>query len=187
MEARYLQDIFHYSRNTRLEPEAEEIHFQEIIGEIFSLYHYLEHFDATKKRVTISQSDVFISDAKRLKIIFNNLISNAICYCNPHQPAPFVRITIEAGAAQARVTVSDNGQGIAEEHPDKIFMMFYRASDEAKGSGLGLFLVKETAQKLKGEVRVTSVLHQGTKFYLTIPNSAPMVHEIDTVVAEKTE
>ena len=187
MEARCFQDIFHYSRNTRLEPEAEEIHFQEIIDEIFSLYHYLEHFDAIEKRVTISQSDVFISDAKRLKIIFNNLISNAIRYCNPHQAAPFIHVTIEADATQARVTVSDNGRGIAKEHLEKIFMMFYRASEDAKGSGLGLFLVKETVQKLQGEVRVSSVLHQGTKFYLTILNSALMVHEIETVAAEKAD
>ena len=182
----FIQDILHYSRNTRLEPEVEEIHFQEIIEEVFSLYHYLEHFDAIKKRVTISQSDVFISDAKRLKIIFNNLISNAIRYCNPHQPAPFIHITIEADATQASVTVSDNGQGIAEEHLDKIFTMFYRASNDAKGSGLGLFLVRETVQKLKGEVHVSSVLHQGTKFYLTIPNGALMVHEIETAATKKT-
>ena len=122
-----------------------------------------------------------------LKIIFNDLISNAIRYCNPHQADPFVRITIEADAAQANVTVSDNGQGIAEEYLEKIFTMFYRASDDAKGSDLGLFLVKETVQKLQGEVRVSSVLHQGTKFYLTIPKSAPMVHEIETVAAEKIE
>jgi signal transduction histidine kinase len=51
--------------------------------------------------------------------------------------------------------------------------MFYRASDTISGSGLGLYIVKETLEKLNGTVRVKSVSRKGTEFSLTIPNLHP--------------
>ena len=52
----------------------------------------------------------------------------------------------------------------------KFFDMFYRASEKGNGSGLGLFIVKEAIQKLKGTIQVQSELGKGTEFIVRIPN-----------------
>jgi signal transduction histidine kinase len=65
--------------------------------------------------------------------------------------------------------VEDNGQGIALENQDKIFEMFYRASIGTSGTGLGLYIVKEAVAKLNGEIKVSSVPGDGSKFTVFLP------------------
>jgi signal transduction histidine kinase len=65
--------------------------------------------------------------------------------------------------------VADNGQGIHPDRVDKIFDMFYRGTERSQGSGLGLYIVKEAIEKMSGTVRVESIEHEGTAFYITIP------------------
>jgi signal transduction histidine kinase len=64
----------------------------------------------------------------------------------------------------------DNGIGIGEEHVTRVFDMFYRANVGSKGSGLGLFIFKETVAKLKGWVSLSSTLGEGTSYRIQIPN-----------------
>ena len=71
------------------------------------------------------------------------------------------------------ITVKDNGIGISEKHVTKIFDMFYRASENSKGSGLGLYIAKETITKLGGTIKVQSEFGISTTFEITIPNSTP--------------
>ena len=80
-------------------------------------------------------------------------------------------ITITASATSNSFTfsVEDNGDGIAEDHQDKIFNMFYRASEKASGSGLGLYIVKETLEKMNGTISHQSTLGKGSLFTVTIP------------------
>jgi signal transduction histidine kinase len=61
--------------------------------------------------------------------------------------------------------------GISEESIDKIFEMFYRATEHNVGSGLGLYIVKEAITALKGDIRVESTFGEGTTFTIKIPNS----------------
>ena len=65
--------------------------------------------------------------------------------------------------------VSDNGIGIDERHLENIFKMFYRADEGSKGSGLGLYIVKETVDKLGGKIEVKSKSGEGTSFTITLP------------------
>ncbi|HLT71941.1 MAG TPA: sensor histidine kinase, partial [Cyclobacteriaceae bacterium] len=63
----------------------------------------------------------------------------------------------------------DNGQGIPKEHMDQIFNMFYRASENSEGSGLGLYIVKETLAKLVGTIHVESEMYKGSSFRVELP------------------
>jgi signal transduction histidine kinase len=65
--------------------------------------------------------------------------------------------------------VSDNGCGIRDESIGKIFDMFYRASSTSVGSGLGLYIVKEVVEALKGTIEVKSVFGKGTSFEIILP------------------
>jgi signal transduction histidine kinase len=84
-----------------------------------------------------------------------------------------LKIEINVFEEKAEIQFTDNGVGIAEEFLDKIFKMFFRASYESKGSGLGLYIVKSTIEKLSGKVSVKSKLGEGTKFFIEIPNTFP--------------
>ena len=65
--------------------------------------------------------------------------------------------------------VEDNGQGIATEYHARIFEMFYRANEQSKGSGLGLYIVKEALMKLSGTIQLESSPGIGSTFIVMLP------------------
>jgi signal transduction histidine kinase len=68
--------------------------------------------------------------------------------------------------------VSDNGEGIDMKHLEKIFTMFYRGTTSSVGTGLGLYICKEIANKLNGDLYAASTLGEGTIMTITIPELA---------------
>jgi PAS domain S-box-containing protein len=166
----FINDIINYSQNSRLHPEIELVDFQTLLTECFDQLQYLPSADRVKKIIDLTISTPFYSDPKRLSVVFNNLFSNAINYHNPYEPSPFIRIVIQVNDFDCVIEVIDNGKGIRDEHQPKIFNMFYRANEDAKGSGLGLYIVKEIIDKLDGKIRVESKPGVGTKFIITLPN-----------------
>lgn len=167
---RFISDIIDYSRNTRLDVNCVEVNFTSIIDESFKHLNYMPGCSTLLKLINIDDHATLYNDDRRLSIIFNNLISNAIKYQKPDIEDSFVNIEAEITATELKVEIEDNGVGIEEQYLDHIFDMFYRASPEAKGSGLGLYIVQETLEKLNGQIEVESTFGQGTKFTVTIPN-----------------
>ena len=82
----------------------------------------------------------------------------------------FLKINITVKKGHALINFSDNGIGIDNEHLDRIFEMFYRANDQKVGSGLGLYIVKESVERLGGRVEVESEAGIGTRFKIKLPN-----------------
>ncbi|HET8858676.1 PAS domain-containing sensor histidine kinase [Marivirga sp.] len=166
----FIKDIVDLSRNARQEVQSELIDFNEILTDTLDNYHYLENYDKIKKHIKIEDDIPFYSDKRRLKVIFNNLISNAIRYFNPYSDNPFVKINVKTDSKRAVIKIADNGLGIQSQYLEKIFEMFFRASNNSKGTGIGLYIVKETIQKIKGQINVESELEKGTIFTVIIPN-----------------
>lgn len=102
--------------------------------------------------------------------IFRNLISNAIKYRKLDHPEPSIEITAHCTEDVNEISCKDNGIGIPTESLGRIFEMFYRASEQSDGSGLGLYIVKNAVDKLAGVVRVDSEPGQGTTFKIVLPN-----------------
>jgi signal transduction histidine kinase len=121
-----------------------------------------------KKEIEI-KGELFYCDKTRLEIVLKNLISNVFRYSDPLKES-FIHIKATVTTSQLMLTVADNGIGIGQDHLPKIFDMFYRASQDSKGTGLGLFLVRESVKILQGEITVTSKLGEGTTFKLELPN-----------------
>ncbi|UZR94811.1 sensor histidine kinase [Chondrinema litorale] len=169
----FIGDIIDFSRNARIDIEQEEISFEQLVKNTFEVYDYMENASLLKKEVIINCKQPFYSDKSRVSIILNNLLSNAIKYSNPYQENPFIKVEVTCSQEICEVKVSDNGLGIPELHIENIFNMFYRAHPDKKGSGLGLFIVKETIEKLKGKITVDSVEGSGTCFTLRLPNMQP--------------
>jgi PAS domain S-box-containing protein len=165
-----IRDIIYFSRNARLDLSPEPIHFKNLAWETINNLKYLPSGSAIETEVEVAPYFNFYSDPKRLRILFNNLISNAFRYHDLSKPAPYIKVNIHFDLNKAIIEIIDNGKGIHPEHIDNIFEMFYRATEDSQGSGLGLYIVKETVEKLRGQIRVHSVPREGTTFVLEIPN-----------------
>jgi PAS domain S-box-containing protein len=166
----YITKLAHYTRNGNLGLEYNDINFQLLINDIIEAYQFLPNADRIDFKVSIDETQKVTVDLFRLQLVLNNLISNAIKYYNPYEPHPFIEITVVSNTKSFELTISDNGIGITEEFKDKIFNMFQRATTQAQGSGIGLYLVKKALLKMKGKIEVQSEYGKGTKFTLTIPN-----------------
>lgn len=121
---------------------------------------------------------VISTDKRRLERIVVNLVENALL----HGAEPvvietsFVPGTEDAQTPPAgdviRVTVTDSGPGIPEEHLPHVFDRFYKADPSrsaSRGSGLGLAIARENARLLGGELTVADVPGGGARFALTLP------------------
>ncbi len=168
----FIQDIVDYARNNRQVVKREEIALNALAEQVLLNYEFLEQYATIDKPIEIEQHVPFYSDPTRLTVIIKNLCSNAIRYYDPNKAEPFVRISGTVTPEALQLTVADNGLGIPADQQDKIFNMFYRASDQARGSGLGLFIVREMVNRLRGEILVNSVAGEGTVFILRLPNLA---------------
>lgn len=166
-----IKDITNYSRNSRLGVEIKEVNLQEIVEEAIEKIRFLENTKSiVVNRSVIGQPKV-ATDGGRLSILINNLLTNAIKYHDLTKPSPFVDVIFENSETELGLTIRDNGRGIEVKHHDKIFNMFYRASKNSEGSGLGLYIVKEMVEKLNGTIEWKSTYGQGTEFKIRIPHS----------------
>ncbi len=165
---KFIKKILDQSRNSRLEIKKEKISFEKIISETFNQLKFININEKITKSIKINQDKPFYSDPWRLKVIFNNLLSNSIRYKNGSPPNIAIDIDIEDN--KAKIHIHDNGRGIAKKHLRHVFKMFYRATDVNAGSGLGLYIVKETLDKLNGEIKLTSSEGKGTDVDLLIPS-----------------
>ncbi len=166
----FIQDILDYSRNSRMEINKDSIDFRATVENIFAQNDYQDSSRKIRKVIDIDQSSSFYTDQRRLNIILNNLISNAIRYSDQWKPESLIEVKVTATAHEALLLINDNGQGIAKEHINKVFEMFYRGNRSKSGSGLGLYIVQGTVDKLSGTLGLTSKLGKGTTVQLKIPN-----------------
>lgn len=165
-----LCEILDYSKNARGELIFEKLDLTSIIEDEFQKHLYMENAISTKYQIENSQELEFISDKYRIIVIFANLISNAIKYQDSNKEINNTLVKGTINEKNADIQISDNGIGIDQAQFGNIFKMFYRASTLSVGSGLGLYLVKESIDKLDGKISVRSEPHKGTTFYLSIPN-----------------
>ncbi len=166
----FIKSIADYSRNARLELEQEKIDFRKMIDESVALLLYMEDKDKIRTIVEVEGEGDFYSDRRRLEVVLNNFISNAIKYHDTRKPDPFIRIRARFDSEKATLEVTDNGTGIPEKYLDKIFNIFYRATPAKSGSGLGLYIVKEIVTRMSGTIRVDSLEGEGSTFAVSFPN-----------------
>ncbi len=172
----FIEDILHYARNARTEIAKDEIRFDELVQETGATHNFMIGAQKMNLMVEINQNGKFVSDRRRINVVLNNLVSNAVKYSDPSKGHSFVKIIVDCNAQSAVIAVHDNGIGIAEKDLGKIFEMFYRATISSTGSGLGLYILKESLEKLGGSIHVASKLNEGTKFTVEIPNLQEIIN-----------
>lgn len=166
---KFIQDIIHYSRNARTDLREEVVNLHQLVDEVLKNFEFLEETSRIAFMKYILIEEEIIIDKSRLSVVLNNLISNAIKYHNLKIEKPFIKISVLKDDDIVLFKVSDNGKGIAKESQTRIFDMFYRGTEQSKGSGLGLYIVKEVVEKLNGSVIVESIPEQGSTFTVSVP------------------
>jgi signal transduction histidine kinase len=158
-----------YARVNRLDQDFELVNLPELIHNCISELEYMDSSHKLRTDVSIDPSTTTIkSDRLRIKIIFSNIISNAFKYMNSEADS-FLRIQIRPVDQSIELIFSDNGIGIRKEHLDKIFKMFYRATERSQGSGLGMYIVKQAVEKLGGTITLSSQYGKGTQIKIILP------------------
>lgn len=165
----FISDIIDYSKNKRKEIIMEPVSLKELFNEAILQLMHIEN----ASRIKFTQEhlvDQIESDGLRLKIIINNLISNAIKYSDTNKQEMFISIKTYFSDGLNKIEVSDNGIGINDKDKENIFEMYF-GTNKNKGSGLGLYIVKEAVENIKGNISVISESTVGSKFIVTIPHS----------------
>lgn len=167
----FIRSMLNYARVNRGEIQFEEINLKELIQNCIRELDHLDNFNTVETVINVKHEKiVFKSDPLRMRIIIGNIISNAYKYYNPGVKSR-LKIDANINPMAVEIVVSDNGIGIKREHLKKIFDMFYRATEKSQGSGLGMYIVKQAVDKLKGTIQLKSTFGKGTTIKIVIPNN----------------
>lgn len=125
--------------------------------------------DRSQAKITFEDLPSLYASGLHLRILFQNLIANALKFHKPGVP-PEIHISAEQDKTHWLFCISDNGIGMDNKYQDKIFTIFQRLhSKEAyEGTGIGLAHCKKIVQLHDGKIWFDSEIGKGTKFYFTI-------------------
>jgi light-regulated signal transduction histidine kinase (bacteriophytochrome) len=162
-----LQDLLAYSRITRTPIKCEKVSLAAVAGEaIKNTELILREKNAAVKYDADCQVN---TDRRLLLLVLQNLIENGVKYNN--STPPVVELGCIKEENQVIVYVRDNGEGIAENHRQRIFEPFHRLHTKAEipGTGLGLSICKRIIDRLGGKIWLESEVGKGTTFFFSLP------------------
>ncbi len=170
--------------------DSGKVKLQIVKGDVLQLLKSLAaSFDSLAERKQIHYHVHFpehlqfsFFDKDKLEKIFTNLLGNAFKY-TPEKGIVSVIVEIEEG--RLRISVEDNGPGIAKKELDKVFDRFYQVEGtEDKGTGIGLALVKEIVDLYHGQIIVSSEPGKGSRFRVSLPIEKSAFKEDELVYGE---
>ncbi len=166
---RFIKDITDYSRNNRLEIKKEKVYISALATEVWDNLKFAPEAENIHFEIEIPEALCIETDKNRLQVVIGNLMSNAVRYHDSRKQKQYIRLQYQQSDHVFCIKVADNGQGIAKEYHTRIFEMFFRANEKSKGSGLGLYIVKEALMKLSGSIHLDSTPGIGTTITVRLP------------------
>lgn len=146
----------------------DKIDIELMIHDLLDKVQFMNGFKRVKIEVNTTLQNPIVSNKIVLESIIQNLVENAVKYQDYKKKNPYLKICISKAADTTKLFFEDNGIGIEKSMQDHIFEMYYRATTEAKGSGLGLYLVKKGVEKLNGDIHLESKFGEGTSFTILL-------------------
>lgn len=167
--ARLLKQIRATMRIRRGEQVAHPIDFRDLCDKVLSAVKQ-EH-DGVPHSVSLDVNvhREFFGDRYLLGVIMENLIDNSFKYGLDKAGQLTLSVAIHEKGNGVTIDVTDCGPGIAEEYHEEVFKMFVRASQLSRGSGLGLYTVKNVVMRLGGEISLNSSPGKGTTVSIIVP------------------
>lgn len=167
----FIDDLLELSRIGRKEPPKEDVNMGGVVDEVLEdLRSRIEEKDINVE--VKGDMPTICFQRKRVYQIFSNLVSNACKYMGEPEN-PRIEIGFEDKGDKCLFWVEDNGIGIEEDQKDKVFEIFQREErGDAKGTGVGLAIVKRIIENQGGEIWVESEKGEGSTFYVNLPKDA---------------
>lgn len=165
---KFIHDVLDYSRSSRKEVAEEDIDLKALIDEILENHQFMDSFDNIDFKIDLAHESIK-SDKLLVKTILSNLISNSIKYQKGNgYGRSSVEISARKNGKSVEIRIADDGEGIPANMVPRIFEMFYKGDQIARGSGLGLYIAKAASEKISARLKVESVYGEGSTFYLEI-------------------
>lgn len=159
----FLEDIINYSEIGATSLKTTTIDLNKKITKIIESIHIPQNISIVVK----GDLPVLKGDARRLRQVFQNLISNAVNFNDKEKG--LVEVGVEEVEDFYTFSIKDNGQGIPQEYHQKIFNTFTTLGYQEKSTGMGLSIVKRVLDLYGGEIWLESEVSKGSSFYFTIP------------------
>jgi two-component system, sensor histidine kinase and response regulator len=166
----FIFKMLDFYRSTKIEHKVTQINFKEVLNQQMGAYK--EKFDLTHfhVEVQVNQERPFYSDDAKIRVILNNLFSNAVQFQKNASGEKRILLTIDVLEDEAVIVLEDNGIGIEERHLNEVFNLFTRATQKNVGTGLGLYMVKEAVEQMGGKINLESQINEGTTFTVILPS-----------------
>jgi signal transduction histidine kinase len=162
-----LSALLKLSRLGRAALTMENLDMNKTIAEVVKSLEYV--VQEKEARITVDELPPCKADSAQTNQIFLNLIENASKYLDPKRPGK-IQIRGSKQGSDIVYCIEDNGIGIARECQEKIFEIFYRVENSTHpGEGLGLTIVRQSAEKQNGAVWVESEQGIGSRFFVKLP------------------
>ncbi|GGE42463.1 hypothetical protein GCM10011367_16520 [Marinicauda pacifica] len=162
-----IDDLLGYSRASSRPLKTSRIELESVVEALLKELGVL--IEETGAIIEIDALPAVYGDTTLLRLLFQNLITNAIKYRG--QDAPYIRIGSVRAGDSWRIHVMDNGIGIEGKFFNKIFDPFQRlhARGDYEGTGIGLAICQQAAERHGGRIWVDSAPGRGSSFYFTLP------------------
>lgn len=172
---RMINDLLAYSRVGTRGKSFSAVNLETVLA------HALENLQLvikeTDARVTHDLLPQVYGDGGQLIQVFQNLIDNAIKF--RREPIICVHISAQIDGSDCVCAVQDNGEGIAPEYLNRLFVLFQRlhTRKEHPGTGLGLAICKRIVERHRGKIWVESRPGEGSTFYFSVPITQRSYHD----------
>jgi signal transduction histidine kinase len=165
----YVKDILLLSRVKRTALDNSINDIANVVQGVLNQCQFMLDEKNVKVNLNLSLPPEFICDHSRLHIILSNILSNSIKYTDDTKEENIIDIEGTVENQILKISITDNGVGIDKEELNKVTEMFYYNKSQNKGTGLGLYIVKEAITKIGGTLSINSVLGEYATVSITIP------------------
>jgi PAS domain S-box-containing protein len=171
-----INDLLTYSRVTTQARPFETVRVRKLVRE--ALDDLQARIDETHADITLSSLPTLEADPLQLRLLLQNLISNALKYMQPGK-RPMIRISAVTKDGWTTIRVADNGIGFDEQYLDRIFTIFQRlhGRNDYEGTGVGLAISKKIVDRHNGSITAESAPGKGSTFIIKLPLVQELVQE----------
>ena len=172
-----LSGLLELGLSTKKELQYTSIQIRDCLEEIIERFESYPGRKDVIVHLTANQDIIMHTEKKIFQSIFQNLVENSIKYRKQEQNDAVTKISVRRYKYGIKIKVKDNGLGMDRNLQKRAFDMFYRGHEHSEGSGLGLFIVKNNAEKLGGEIKIKSSLNMGTEIQVYLPDMQKIKEE----------